>query len=174
MLFLLVATGSLLALPTIKDTLLTITIAAPDKVPSPRSGALTGQQIPLTSALANARHAMPDGRLTFIDLPGIGDKPFRFRMQVPGDPHQRFPGSFVFVDQYSGAVLAVHDVRQGNPASAVNRWIRPLHDGSIGGLTGRILAVLLGLVPLFMFITGVVYWRQRLHTRTTRLTRDLP
>ncbi|MEN0036753.1 MAG: PepSY-associated TM helix domain-containing protein [Cellvibrio sp.] len=174
LLFLLVATGALLALPTVKDTLLTVTIAAPDKVPSPRSSASNGQQIPLTLALANARHALPDGRLTFIDAPGVGDKPFRFRVQVPGDPHQRFPGSFVFVDQYSGAVLAVHDVRQGNSASAINRWIRPLHDGSIGGLTGRVLAVLLGLVPLFMFTTGVIYWRQRLHTRKISLTRDLP
>ncbi|MBB4631675.1 PepSY-associated TM helix domain-containing protein [Sphingosinicella soli] len=165
LLFALVATGALLALPGIKTQMFAAARAAPDEIPSPRSGAASGPQIPITTALAAAHAAMPDARLAFIDVPGIGDKPFRMRVRVPGDPQQRFPGSFVFVDQYSGEVLGIHDVRLGNAATAVNSWIRPIHDGSIGGLWGRILAVILGFVPLLLFITGFLHRRRRLAAR---------
>jgi uncharacterized iron-regulated membrane protein len=83
------------------------------------------------------------------------------RVQVANDPHRRFPGSFVFVDQYSGRVLAVHDIAQGNASTGISKWIRPIHDGSIAGLGTRVLAIVLGLVPTFLFVTGIYYWLQR-------------
>ena len=105
---------------------------------------------------------LPDARLAFIDVPGVGAEPLRMRVQEPGDPHARFPSSFVFVDRYSGRVLAVHDVRRGNAATTTAAWIRVLHDGSVAGLTTRILAIFLGLVPLGLFVTGFLHWRRRL------------
>lgn len=87
------------------------------------------------------------------------------RVQVPGDPHRRFPSSFIFVDQYSGRVLAVHDVRRGNASTTTVKWIRALHDGSIAGLSTRFLAIVLGLVPLVLFMTGFLHWRRRLAAR---------
>jgi len=165
LLFLLVATGALLALPEIKAKLFTAVIAAPDQVPSVRSGTASGPQVPISTALAAAHKALPDARLAFIDVPDGGDKPIRLRVQVPGDPHHRFPGSFIFVDQYSGRVLTVHDVRRGNASGAVNSWVRPIHDGTIGGLWGRVLAVILGFVPLLLFVTGLLHWRRRLTAR---------
>ncbi|WP_070155056.1 PepSY-associated TM helix domain-containing protein [Sphingobium phenoxybenzoativorans] len=165
LLFILVGTGALLALPAIKTQLLTAAITAPDKVPDPQSSASSGQQIPISEALAAAHRAAPDARLAFIDVPGIGSEPFRMRVQMPGDPHRRFPSSFVFVDQYSARVLAVHDVRQGNAGTTTAKWIRVLHDGSVGGLATRILAIILGLVPLGLFVTGFLHWRRRLAAR---------
>lgn len=164
-LILLVGTGALLALPDIKARLFTAAIAPPDVVPSPRSSVSTGRPIPVSAALAVAHRALPDARLAFIDVPGEGDEPFRMRVQVPGDPHVRFPGSFIFVDQHSGRVLAIHDVRRGNAATAVSSWVRPIHDGSIGGLWGRVLAVVLGFVPLLLFVTGLLHWRRRIRAR---------
>lgn len=165
LLFILVGTGALLALPAVKTQLLSAAIAAPDKVPDPQSSASTGRQIPVSQALAAAHRAVPTARLAFIDAPGIGSEPFRMRVQMPGDPHRRFPSSFVFVDQYSGAVLAVHDVRQGNAGTTTAKWIRVLHDGSVGGLTTRILTIILGVVPLGLFVTGFLHWRRRLAAR---------
>lgn len=171
LLFLLVFTGALLALPEAKTQILASTIAAPDKVPEPRSSQASGRQIPVSQALAAGRRALPDARLAFIDVPGEGGKPFRLRVQVPGDPHRRFPGSFIFVDQYSGRVLAVHDVRRGNAGTQTAAWIRSLHDGSIAGSGTRILAVLLGLFPAALFATGLLHWLRR---RAVRLRRQQP
>jgi uncharacterized iron-regulated membrane protein len=165
LLFILVGTGALLALPAVKTQVLSAAITTPDKMPDPQSSAANGRQIPISQALAAAHRAAPDARLAFIDVPGVGSEAFRVRVQMPDDPHRRFPSSFVFVDQYSGAVLAVHDVRQGNAATTTAKWIRVLHDGSVAGLATRILAVLLGLVPLGLFVTGVLHWRRRLAAR---------
>jgi uncharacterized iron-regulated membrane protein len=165
LLIVLVGSGVLLALPTVKTQLLTASIAAPDEVPSPQSTSSSGRQIPIAQALMAARARVPDTRLAFIDVPIGGSAPIRVRVQVSGDPHPRFPGSYVFVDQYSGEVLAVHDIRSGNAASATAKWFRPLHDGSIAGTPTRILAILLGLVPLGLFVTGVLHWRRRVGRR---------
>jgi uncharacterized iron-regulated membrane protein len=43
----------------------------------------------------------------------------------------------------------------------VLRWVRAIHDGSIGGLATRILAVLAGLMPAFLFVTGLRHWQRR-------------
>ena len=156
LLFVLVASGVLLALPNVKAALL-----APAAVPRPRSGASVGRAVTIVEALAAARQAVPNARLAFIDVPGASDAALRVRVQLPGDPHRRFPGSYVFVDRYSGRVLAVHDVRQGGTGTALSAWIRPLHDGSVGGLPVRILAVVIGLVPAILFTTGLLHWRRR-------------
>jgi uncharacterized iron-regulated membrane protein len=161
LLILLVFTGVLLALPDVKQQVFSATIGPVEVVPEPQSAQSSGVQIPVNQALAAAHAALPDARLTFIDVPGTGAAPFRIRVQVAADPHRRFPGSFVFVDQYSGRVLAVHDIAQGNAATGISTWIRPIHDGSIAGLGTRILAIVVGLVPTFLFVTGIYYWLQR-------------
>jgi uncharacterized iron-regulated membrane protein len=161
LLLILVATGVLLSLPAVKTQVIGALIATPDPVPAPRSSVGAGRQISVASALAAAHRMLPDARLAFVDVPGAGDKPFRIRAQVPGDPHRRFPGSFVFVDQYSGQILAVHDIRLGNAGTGVSAWIRTLHDGSVGGIAARLLAVLLGLVPAILFVTGLLHWLRR-------------
>jgi len=94
-------------------------------------------------------------------MPTAPDSPIRVRLQMPGDPHPRFPGSYVFLDQPSGRVLAVHDVRRGGTGSVVARWIRTLHDGTVGGLATRVLAVGLGFVPAVLFATGLLHWLRR-------------
>lgn len=165
LLFVVVGTGALLALPATKAQLLTALIAAPDEVPDPRSTAESGRQVPVSRALAAAHRAVPEAKLAFIDVPGAGSEPFRIRVRIPGDPHRRFPGSFVFVDQYSGRVLAIHDVRRGNASTTTAKWFRALHDGSVAGLATRILAVILGLVPLGLFVTGFLHWRRRIAAR---------
>jgi uncharacterized iron-regulated membrane protein len=164
-LFFLVLTGALLALPEVKADLLSVTITRPDTVPKPVSTQSSGSQITIRQALKAAHQVLPDARLAFIDVPDGGSAPIRLRVQVPGDPHRRFPGSFVFIDQYSGRVLAVHDVRRGNAATATATWIRPIHDGSIAGLPTRILAVLIGLTPATLLVTGFLHWRQRRSAR---------
>jgi uncharacterized iron-regulated membrane protein len=161
LLLLLVLTGVCLALPTVKDQVFAALIDAPEQVPQPLSSQTTGLQVSVSAALAAAQAALPESELAFIDVPGAGAEPFRLRVQVAGDPHRRFPGSFIFVDQYSGQVLAVHDVSQGNSATQVGKWIRPIHDGSIAGLSTRVLAIVLGLLPTAMLITGLLFWRQR-------------
>lgn len=156
LLFVLVATGVLLALPAVTQALL-----APATIPAPRSAGGGDRQIAIIQALDAAHRALPDGRIVFIDMPGAGDAPIRVRSQVPGDPHRRFPDSYVFIDQFSGRVLAVHDVRRAGTGTALSSWVRTLHDGTVGGMPTRILAVLIGFVPTILLATGILHWLRR-------------
>jgi len=153
-LLILTATGVLLALPTITNGLF-----APSPIPAPQSGGPARTSV--VAAFDAARRTFPDGRIVFVDVPNPTDRPIRVRLQLPGDPHPRFPGSYVFVDQQSGRVLAIHDVRRGGTGTAIVAWIRTLHDGTVGGMTTRILAVLVGLMPAVLFVTGLLHWRAR-------------
>lgn len=168
LLLILSGTGALLALPAEKAWLLERLVAPVVPVPAPVSTASAGRQVPVARALAAAQQAMPGARLAWIDVPGPGDGVFRIRAQVPGDPTHRFPYSFVFVDQYSGAVLAVHDARAGTASTTVSNWIRPLHDASVAGLSTRIVGAIVGLVPAALFVTGVLRWRLRARSRRRR------
>ncbi|NJC33836.1 putative iron-regulated membrane protein [Sphingomonas jejuensis] len=163
-LIVLVATGVFLALPAVTQALL-----SPAAVPASRSAGGASSSITVATALTSAQRALPDGRIVFVDIPTASEEPIRVRAQVPGDPHRRFPGSYVFVDQHSGRVLAVHDVRRAGTGSLIVSWIRPLHDGSVGGLPGRILAMLIGLAPAFLFATGLRRWRHRRAARRASL-----
>lgn len=117
--------------------------------------------IPPTRAIATAMAQLPGARLAWIETPPVGGGTYRLRMQVRGDPSFRFPHSFVWVDAATGEALAVHDGRDAAAGSMVNNWVHPLHDGSAGGLAGRILAAFTGLVPLILFMTGLMRWRTR-------------
>lgn len=156
LLMIVTATGVILALPSVKAALL-----APAPILEPRSSGGTGTQISLHRALGVAHPAIPDGRLVFIDVAGDSGQPYRFRLQVPGDPHARFPGSYIFVDRHSGSVVAVQDIRSGGIGTKINTLVRPLHDGSVGGLPIRILAILIGMMPAALFLTGVFHWQRR-------------
>ncbi len=156
LLFVLVATGVLLALPAVTQTLF-----QPAAIPTPKSVDGGAGRITIVRAFRIAHRALPGGRIVFVDVPGARDIPVRVRIQVPGDPHQRFPGSYVFIDQRGGRVLAVHDVRRAGTGTFLVSWIRTLHDGTIGGLGTRILAVLLGFVPSLLFVTGILHWLRR-------------
>jgi len=162
LLAILVATGVLLALPTIKALVLPAPAAT-----IPQSATATGPQISIARALAAADQAVPDAQLSFINVPDNAQDAIRIRIQVPGDPHARFPGSSIYIDQHSGAVLAVQDIRRGGTAATVSAWVRVLHDGSIAGTATRILALLLGLAPAALFTTGLLHWRRRRAARAS-------
>lgn len=165
LLFVLVATGVLLALPAVTQALL-----APAAVPAPTSVERGGRQITIVEALGASRRALPDGRVVFVDVPGARNGSIRVRIQVPGDPHRRFPGSYVFVDRFSGRVLAVHDIRHAGTGTAVASWIRTLHDGTVLGMATRVLAVLLGFVPALLCATGILHWLRRRAAARASLT----
>jgi uncharacterized iron-regulated membrane protein len=67
----------------------------------------------------------------------------------------------VHVDPSTGALLRVDLHAERAPAQRVLRAMFPLHAGTFGGLTTRILWLLLGLAPLTLLVTGsLMGWRR--------------
>lgn len=161
LLILFAGTGFMLALPKESNWVMERAITPVDPVPSPQSIARPGSSVSLMTALAAGHHAMPDARLAWIEVPPPGTGVIKLRVQVPGDPSRRFPHSYIYIDQYSGAVIDVLDARKSGAATTINNWLHPLHDASVGGLPTRILAFIVGLAPAAIFITGLLRWRKR-------------
>lgn len=162
LLVLLTGTGIMLALPEESDSALAAMGLAVHSAPAVAPAAANAPLATTPSqAISAAQGALPDARIAWIETPPATGGIWRMRMQVPGDPSYRFPHSFVWVDGANGAVLAVDDARRAPAGSTVNLWLHPLHDGSALGLSGRILAVLMGLAPLALFATGLWRWRLR-------------
>jgi uncharacterized iron-regulated membrane protein len=67
-----------------------------------------------------------------------------------------------YVDAASGRVAYADDPYRDSPGRAFLRSLYPVHSGQALGVTGRILAVLLGLTVVEMTLTGgYLWWRKR-------------
>mgnify|MGYP003438974590 FL=1 len=73
----------------------------------------------------------------------------------------------ISIEQYSGAVLRVQGPHAASAGDHVLGWLFPLHTGQAFGLPGRILMVVLGLVPACLYVTGCVLWWKRRRTSAT-------
>jgi uncharacterized iron-regulated membrane protein len=161
LLILFAVTGFMLALPKESNWVLERTVAPVGAVPVPQSPVRDGRPIAIAIALANGHRLFPEARLAWIEMPAQGSGVIKLRVQLPGDPSQRFPHSYIYIDAYSGAVLGILDARRGSASTTINNWLHPLHDASVGGLATRILAFFIGLVPAVLFVTGLLRWRKR-------------
>ncbi len=160
-LLILTATGIMLSLPEESDTALNAAGLGVDHPPHVHPAGGQGMTVTPSQAVAIARNALPGARPAWIETPPASGGTYRLRMQVPGDPSHRFPNSFVWVDSARGEMLAVQDARAGRAGTQINAWLHPLHDGSAGGIWGRVLAALAGLIPLALFVTGWLRWRSK-------------
>lgn len=75
----------------------------------------------------------------------------------------------LFLDRHSGAALVRYDPeRAGAGTRLLHVWFPPVHVGEVGGLPGRVLVCVAGLVPLALTVTGVRIWRRRAGGRGAR------
>lgn len=108
-----------------------------------------------------ARH-YPAAKLMGITVPRKPKDAYQVRLLLPGDSKKRYGGGAklsVWVDPATGAILKEHDLKSMSVSARVFfEWIFPTHTGDIAGEGGRFLALLTGLVPLLLFITGCYVW----------------
>jgi uncharacterized iron-regulated membrane protein len=103
--------------------------------------------------------------LRWIEAPVKPEDAYVLRLQQAGEPSERFPKTFVWVDPFSAQVLASRDALQVGAADVFFDWLHPLHNGEAFGLTGRVLAVVTGCLPLVLVLTGWARWRQQNNAR---------
>lgn len=113
------------------------------------------------SLLAIAEATQPGGTISYITLPTGSTGTFRVRRRLPGELHPN-GRSMVSLDPRTGAVLERYDARGASLAARADYAGYPLHIGRVGGFATRLLAVLVGLMPVLLGITGAcIWWRRR-------------
>ncbi|MEO0317399.1 MAG: hypothetical protein RL404_1076 [Pseudomonadota bacterium] len=112
-------------------------------------------------AIAIALTRFPNARLRWVEAPASAMDTYFLRLKQDGEPSDRFPKTYIWIDQFSGEVLAVRDPMHVPAADVFFDWLHPLHNGEAFGQGGRIAALLFGLLPAFLFFTGLRRWRQK-------------
>ncbi|WP_346318039.1 PepSY-associated TM helix domain-containing protein [Chitinophaga sp. YIM B06452] len=109
---------------------------------------------------AIAAKTAPYGQLLGIAVPTTKDMVYRLDMKSEG-PARTGNRIMLFVDQYTGKVLLNSENDFPNIGNSYLSWLTPLHYGTFGGMPTRILALIGGLIPVLLYITGFIIWWPR-------------
>ncbi|MGH8030972.1 MAG: PepSY-associated TM helix domain-containing protein [Luteimonas sp.] len=115
---------------------------------------------PWPRVLAVAQTALSGARLSRLSVPAIDSDAISFRAQAVGEWHPN-GRSLVVVDAAGTRVRLRHDATRQPLGARLDEAIYPLHIGAVGGTAYRWAAMLGGLVPAGLLITGFLFWRRR-------------
>lgn len=137
--------------------------------PIVHSGSADGRErIPIDVAIEAARERFPGSAVVWVRVPETVSGTYDLQIRQAGDPMTRFPRTHLWLDQYSGTVLAEKNPHLDAAGDVVLNWLVPLHDGKALGMVGRIWVLLLGLLPPVLLITGTMRWLQKRKATTMR------
>lgn len=126
-------------------------------VVSPVGGA---SPLPLDDLVRRANRALPGGEVTYLTLPQEPGSPVVVRKRLPEELHPN-GRNFVYLHPAEGTVVRVEHALTAPAGTRAYNVLYPLHIGRWGGALSRVLYSALGLLPLVLFVSGVLMWRNR-------------
>jgi uncharacterized iron-regulated membrane protein len=116
---------------------------------------------------------MPDAQLLGIAVPTNRDMVYRLDLKSAG-PSETGNRIMLMVDQYTGKIVLNSETDFPNIGNSYLSWLTPIHYGTFGGMPTRILALLGGLTPLLLYITGFIIWWPRYKRQAGKATYVAP
>jgi len=145
---------------------LTRSSAAEDSpAPVRRSGSTSW--ISLDRVLEVSSAVLPQVPANWIHLPEGENGLFRVRKRLPGE-WRREGSNHLHVDPVDGRLLRADLHSERTPAQRLLRSMFPLHVGTFGGPTTRVLWLLLGFVPLGLLASSFALWNARRRSATPK------
>lgn len=143
-------------------TLVSGNAAAPPPVVRPPTDAAT--PVSLQQLLDAARAAAPTARFDELRASRGGTAPASLSFRLPGDI---VPGRHrMFIDPYRADVLRIDHFDALGSAARLTASMGPWHFGSFGGRWTQGLWFVAGLVPAFLFGSGLWLWMRRRRVAT--------
>ena len=131
------------------------------RVPPSQPPAIQRERIAVDEAIRQAEAALPGARAAGIEMPAPNPRAcYRVQVAFPedGSPAGR---SVVFIDQFSGSVLSIHNARHGTWLERYGNLQLSLHIGAIGGRATQWLAFLVCVALVLQIFSGYVLWWKR-------------
>jgi uncharacterized iron-regulated membrane protein len=142
-----------------------VSVFSPVSPPWPRYQSVipVGDKIPISlaevKAITDAR--FPDGEYRWIVFPKNESGVYLVGKRETNEVNLKIPYRSLWIDQYSGKILHVRENRTAPAGDTFEQWLYPLHSGEAFGLTGQSIILITGLVPLMLYVTGVIRWLQK-------------
>lgn len=128
-----------------------------ESTPRPGTTPLTANQ-----AVKLAQAVFPSASLKRVYSPAGASGVYGVIMRQPSETFARtYPNTEVWLDQYDGRVLVTSDPTRNSAGQSFLDLALPLHNGEAAGLAGRVIIAIVGLVPLLLFVTGLLQWLRR-------------
>lgn len=121
--------------------------------------------ISIMQAVAIADQMFPYAELRWLATPDNPNGVYAIEKKQAGEANCRRPRSKVWIDQYSGEILAVEDPNLFSSGEIFFNLMWPLHNGEALGLFGRISWCVTGFAPLILYVTGIIRWLQKRKAR---------
>jgi uncharacterized iron-regulated membrane protein len=128
---------------------------------APPASAPAGVGTTPAQALDIALARFPGSTLTALSMPTSDGAWYRVRVHAPGEVARMYGTTTVFVSAANGQVLREYPAREASFARAFYDTLYPLHTGELGGLTGRLFLLILGISLLVMGVYGIRLWLTR-------------
>lgn len=118
------------------------------------------KELSVGEVAAIAKKAFPAAEILGMAVPLTSQNVYRLDMRSHGVAHT---GNRIMamVDQYNGKLVLNSETDFPNVGNSYLSWLTPIHYGTFGGMPTRILALLGGLMPLLLYITGFIIWWPR-------------
>ena len=145
------------------------------KLPSPSSSPrnkIETQVISADIAVAKASAIFPGATLKRIYLPNSDTASYQLLLTQSEEAWTNYGASKVWVDQYTGEVLASWNPLTAPMGNKFLIWQFPLHSGDALGLGGRWLLLITGITPTVLFGSGVYLWWKKRQRRISNQRRN--
>ncbi|UTW59933.1 PepSY domain-containing protein [Kordiimonas sp. SCSIO 12603] len=119
-----------------------------------------GEPLSLSALVMLVDERYSGGTITDIRLPRERTATYRLEVKHTGDIHED-GDTILLLDQYTGAELINWSPSQMTAADSFFNWMRPLHEAQAFGLIHQILFAIAGLLPPFLYVTGVWMWLKK-------------
>lgn len=159
-LLLLAFTGFHLAYPPLLETLTdSAGMGHGDEGPNVRSTAIPNDRpVSLAEAVLVARGPFSSSEVRRISTP-LGDTgTYRINLRQRNEINQHHPVTMVWVDRWSGQIRGVRNPGKFTVGQSFAVWLWPLHTGEAFGAGARFVWFIAGLMPLFLYISGLLRW----------------
>jgi uncharacterized iron-regulated membrane protein len=170
------ATGIVLAYP---DTFERLVGLATGKPQAPREARKpdaerksTKQALPLDDYVRAATAAIPGGIVREVRMPKKGRAEVSVTLWAPGDIRPKGE-SVVLLSRTSGRVLSVDRTSEAPLSKKLVALANAIHKTELGGLPLKLAWSTLGLVPVFLFLSGFqIWWNRKQSSLRYNLTRE--
>lgn len=133
-----------------------------------------GPIIPPQQALDTALGIFPEARWVRVMMPTSHEPQYTVRMHQPGETRAWLGTTSVVVDGHTGQVLGTYDPLNAPLSNRFFDAIWSFHNGELFGLTGRIIAVLVGLTLPALYVIGMWRWWVRRKRKAQRSAATAP
>lgn len=160
LLLIMIGTGTTMAYRGAVRTGLAHAFGEPAPAKPPKLQDVPDARIDWSAVLFAAQAAAPDAAITRISLPAKKDTALVIRVRRPGE--WNLAGrSMLWLDPFAARVIGGEDATKLGTGGRLANSLFPIHSAAVGGPVWHTLAVLGGLMPSFMLVTGFLFWRAR-------------